>query len=80
MPKIEGTPISYKLSGLQAYEERGELPGPFLTAVLRNDLIGAITNASGDDLKNIHEWVRFILNHLPDEIWGTPEKVKLHSG
>jgi len=63
--------------GMRLYVERGVRPGGFLTAVLKNDLVGAITRADEVNQAHIHDWVMFVLNELPIGCWGSEEKVEL---
>ena len=67
-------PIQIKES-LQRYVVYGLDCGHFVEAVLRNDLIDAITRADAENLRLIHQIIIYCLNALPSTCWGTPEKV-----
>jgi len=49
--------------------------GGFLTAVLTNDLSGAIGRADAECLDALYEIGCFVQNELPRESWGSHEKV-----
>lgn len=55
--------------------------GSFLTAVLNNDLLGAVSrmgsDLAGDDLRATAKW---LYNDAPSQCWGTPAKVKAWQG
>ena len=51
-------------------------PGHFLTAVLENNLVGAIGRADSSNLKALQNWVRVCYNYIPSTCWGNPAKVK----
>lgn len=78
MLNYQKIPVHYMLSGMQRYVEHGIEPGSFLTAVLCNDLKGAVANADDNNIQELVEWVRFCWNELPANIWGSPEKVAAH--
>ena len=50
--------------------------GHFLTAVLSNDLFGAMARADQRNRANLHNICQFIYNNFPVGTYGTPEKVK----
>lgn len=50
--------------------------GGFLTAVLGNDLVGAVSRADHISIKLIPDIVKYIYNELPTGCWGSPETVK----
>ena len=68
-------PISVRRS-LQRYYEDHVSVGDFLTAVLSNDLMKALTRADHVNRHCLFEICRFIHNALPMGSYGTPEKVK----
>lgn len=51
-------------------------PGGFLTAVLENDLAGAVARADHINLQHIAEWGQFLLWAMPRAAWGSPEAVQ----
>lgn len=70
----EGCPMLYR-GGLRRYLEEKIRPGHFLSAVLENDLAGAINRFSGHELSEVKALVIFVYNELPDASWGSEEKV-----
>jgi hypothetical protein len=54
--------------------------GGFITAVLENDLRGAIGRADEDAFHNIKDIVRYLWNEVPAPCWGSKEKVKAWKG
>jgi len=58
-----------------AYLLRGEHFGHFIEAVLRNDLVDAVTRADLDNLRHIADIMRFVYNALPREAWGSKAAV-----
>lgn len=60
---------------MRRYVEDGLLPGGFLTAVLCNDLFGAIGRADAENLVALQEICMFVYNCLPGDCWGNEEKV-----
>jgi hypothetical protein len=63
--------------GIRRYVDLGIPPGGFLTALLENDFMEAIIHADDISIFLMKDWARFIYNYLPDECWGSKEKVKL---
>ncbi len=61
--------------GLTRYILRGVRCGSFLTAVLENDLKGAVSRADLGNRVVLHEYVAFLYNHAPNGCWGSPENV-----
>lgn len=50
-------------------------PGGFITAVLTNDLIGAVGKADSENLADLHEICTYIYNSIPSNAWGSKEKM-----
>lgn len=69
-----GLPEIYR-EGIRLYIEEGILPGSFLTAVLRNDLMESLARCSGpmEDVKTV---VRWLYNEAPSTCWGSERSVK----
>ncbi len=65
----------YYQETLQLWYEKGLQPGGFVTAVLANDLFGAIGRADLHGAKNLIRLVSFIYNELPSSCYGTEDKV-----
>lgn len=51
-------------------------PGGFLTAVLSNDLFGAIQRGDSRALANLPHVVAYVYSELPAICWGTPGRVQ----
>jgi len=66
--------------GMQRYVEDGIQAGHFLTAVLSNDLLGAVSRADSTNIKLIPEIVRWIYNEAPSNCWGDKERVQAWQG
>ena len=66
----------YMMDGLKRYIEQGIEPGSFLTAVLCNDLNGAVGRADDQNVKNLPAYIGYLYNEAPSPCWGSPEKVK----
>ena len=62
--------------GMQRYIEDGYPVGHFLTAVLSNDLLGAVSRADDTNIKVLPEIVRWIYNEAPVNCWGSEKKVR----
>jgi hypothetical protein len=60
---------------LKRYVIDGIEPGGFLTAVLSNDLIGAVANADDQNEKQITTIAKFVYNRCPIGCSGSKEKV-----
>ena len=63
--------------GLERYITQGVQPGGFLTAVLENDLFGAMTKADPLSDETLADICRLIYNEFPSSSWGNPDKIKL---
>ena len=61
---------------LDDYAQNHQPIGGFLTAVLGNDLQGAVCRADEDSLYGLLDIVHYVYNELPSTCWGSPEKVK----
>lgn len=65
----------YTEIALRHYVNDGLEPGGFLKSVLENDLVSAIFRADVNNYSNIKAICRFVQWELPQEAWGSPEKV-----
>lgn len=61
--------------GVRRYIEHGVNPGHFLTAVICNDLKAAFTRADSENIRLMHDWVKFFYNEIQSNAWGSPEKM-----
>lgn len=50
-------------------------PGGFLTAVLSNDLFGAVNRADRENLQALENICQFVYSDMPASSWGSPERV-----
>ena len=73
-PFITERPLMYQ--HLMAYIERGQMPGGFLSAILENNLIEAVSRADLDNQKRLVEYVKYLFNQAPAICWGSPKKVE----
>ena len=64
------------MRGIKRYVEQGIRPGSFLTAVICNDLQGAVGKADDENLRNIYAYTAYFYNEVPESCWGTPQKMK----
>ena len=60
-------------AALDRYVNDRILPGGFLTAVLSNDLFGAVGKADSENLAALPDIVRYIYNEVPSGCWGTKD-------
>jgi hypothetical protein len=67
---------AYMHNPLTDYVVAGKHPGGFLTAVLENDLLRAVTCADPDNFAAIREWVRLLHNYLPRRCYGSASAVE----
>ena len=61
--------------GLALYLVERLQPGHFLTEVLRNNLVGAVSRGHDESLAGLPHLVRFLYNQAPAEAWGSSECV-----
>lgn len=62
--------------GVERYIEHGIPPGDFLTAVLCNDLCGAVGRADDENVKLLDVYVRYFYSHAPHQCWGSHERFR----
>lgn len=65
----------YMASAVHLYLTKGLPPGSFLTAVLENNLVDAVSQADHANFFHIAQWVSFLMFSVPPISWGSPEKV-----
>lgn len=63
------------IGGIMRYLEDGILPGGFLQAILKNDLVKACEHADDENKYLIWDYVNALYNYAPAEAWGSPEAV-----
>ena len=64
---------AHTLAALDRYVKHRVLPGGFLTAVLSNDLFGAIARADKENKLALSEICQYIYNELPGDCWGSKD-------
>ena len=69
---IPAIPAHTKAS-LDRYVNDRIMPGGFLTAVLSNDLFGAVAHADRANLEALTEIVKYVYNELPSGCWGSKD-------
>jgi hypothetical protein len=62
--------------GLKRYLTSGIGPGHFLTAVLSNDLISAVSRADDTNINRLPDYVRFFYNYVHPHAFGSPKAVE----
>lgn len=55
---------------------QGQKVGGFLTAVLVNDFMEAVSRADPENIKILRSYQRFLHNATPADCYGSPAKVK----
>jgi hypothetical protein len=63
---------------IRLYVEEGYSSGGFMTAVLCNDLMDALSTADLENRANIFDIVQYIYNNIPFGVWGSREIVTEH--
>lgn len=71
---------NHLVSGLAMYIVLGIRPGGFLTAVLENDLKGAVSCGDVNSLSGLVDIVRYLYSYVPARCWGSPNKVEEWKG
>ena len=61
---------------IKRYIEDGLQGGHFLTAVLSNDLTGAVNRADSGNRKALVDIVTWLYNEAPQGCWGSKENVE----
>jgi hypothetical protein len=60
--------------GLALYITHGIEPGSFLSAVLTNDLMGALGRADDQNVRLLREYGMILYNDSPSGCYGSPER------
>ena len=66
----------HMVDGLKLYVEKRIPQGPFLTAVLANDLIEAVQKADARNLNNLPAYADYMYNEMPMDSYGSRAIVK----
>ena len=69
-----GLPASLQ-GGVKRYIEQRQTPGHFLSAVICNDLQGAIAHFSIQEGHSLRDIVVWFYNNAPSTCWGSREKM-----
>jgi len=65
---------------MKIYVEDGIRSGGFLTAVLSNDLRGAVNIADSGNIKLLPDIITWLYNEVPQSCWGSTENVENWEG
>lgn len=68
-PNTYGIP-PYMTEGIHRYIYEGIKPGGFLSAVIENNLIQAVSHADDENIKLIPQYVSYFYNEAPSACWG----------
>ena len=72
--KYRDAPV-HILDSINAYVKDRQRPGGFLTAVLENNLTGALRTADGASRRGLDDIILYIWNEVPTTCWGSPARV-----
>lgn len=77
MLNFDGYNIPVHTQGaLELWVSEGICPSGFLTAVLCNDLFGAVNRADSRNISALPEIVSFIYNEVPSNAWGNAQTMR----
>ena len=62
--------------GIVNYIDHHILPGSFLQAIFKNNLVDAVGQADRENLRNLPAYASYLYNEAPSPCWGSPEKVR----
>ena len=65
------------MGGIERYIRQGIKPGHFLTAIICNDLKGAVSHADDENIRNLPAYVGYFYNKAPSACWGSPQDMKI---
>ena len=66
---------AYMMPHVIDYIENGAPVGNFLTAIITNNLEGAVARADGQNISNIPAYVCFFYNYAPADCYGSSNKM-----
>ena len=66
----------YMVEAIKRYINQRIRPGSFLTAVICNDLCGAVGQADDWNIRNIPAYVAYFYNEAPSTCWGSRAKME----
>ena len=61
---------------IRRYIDHGIPTGPFLRAVIENNLSEAVGRADDENCENLPAFVAYFYNEVPSSCWGSPENRK----
>lgn len=61
---------------VRAYIDEGARPGPFLQAVICNDLVNALGKADPENYRNVHAFIGYFYNEAPSQCWGCLDNMR----
>lgn len=64
------------MEGINLYIHQRIKPGDFLTAVIQNDLQGAVFSADRENLANLPAYAGYFFSQAPSRSYGSPEIMK----
>ena len=64
------------MGGIERWINHGIRPGSFLTAVLENNLVGAVSQADDENIRNLPAYVGYLYNEVDSMCWGSVKKVE----
>jgi len=67
---------SQMMEGIRRYIEKGLPPGGFLTAIITNDLRGAVEHADYFNINHIPAFVAYFVNEAPGPCYGSKAIMK----
>jgi hypothetical protein len=69
-----GVPLHCTIPLAEYLTGENKNPGHFLTAVLKNDLHGAVSRADDENQKSLHKYIQFLHMYAPYGAFGSEEK------
>tara|TARA_R110000868_G_scaffold5782_1_gene33953 strand:- start:25894 stop:26148 length:255 start_codon:yes stop_codon:yes gene_type:complete len=75
MSKYDAIP-DHMMAAIIRYLDNGIKPGDFLTAIIENNLKGAVSHADDTNIGLIPTYVKYFYNHAPMACWGSQENRK----
>ena len=65
----------HMMGAIERYVNQGIPPGDFLTAVICNDLFGAVGRADEENMANLPAYVSYFYNEVPNGCCGSKERM-----
>jgi hypothetical protein len=60
---------------IDGYITKRLTPSNFVRSVLENDLMGAFAIADDDNIRDMHEIIKYVYNNTPSASWGSKDIV-----